>query len=145
MSKLQDNGRDLPHTVKPGQVSGTLKTLQLIGSALNKCIFLEFKISNVQRESSFPLDRCWHPSPMDSLLLRFTLKSCEFVFFCHTTGGEDNIEIFDVGNVHRMSENNNTVAQRNFGKGSFAINVKCQTTGGGVGAVVNLSFDIFKV
>ena len=81
LSKLQDNGRDLPHTVKPGQVSGTLKTLQLIGSALNKCIFLEFKISNVQRESSFPLDRCWHPSPMDSLLLRFTLKSCEFVFF----------------------------------------------------------------
>ena len=82
---------------------------------------------------------------MDSLLLRFTLKSCEFVFFCHTTGGEDTIEIFDVGNVHKMSENNNTVAQRNFGKGSFAINVKCQTTGGGVGAVVNLSFDIFKV
>ena len=44
-----------------------------------------------------------------------------------------------------MSENNNIVAQRNFGKGSFAINFKCQTTGGGVGAVVNLSFDIFKV
>ena len=71
---------------------------------------------------------------MDSLLLRFTLKSCEFVFFCHKmsllilfvlvlvlfciffliyvdtfcvfTGGEDTIEIFDVGNVHKMSENN---------------------------------------
>ncbi len=44
-----------------------------------------------------------------------------------------------------MSKNNNTVAQRNFGiKGSFVINVKCQTTGGGLGAVVNLSFDILK-
>ena len=53
--------------------------------------------------------------------------------FCVFTGGEDTIEIFDVGNVLKMSENNKTVAQRNFGKGSFAIHFKCQTTGGGWG------------
>ena len=98
------------------------------------------------------VNSCFFVCCLLSLLILFVLVLLLFCLFfkicvdtfCVDTAGEDTIEIFDVGNVHKMSENSNTVAQRNFGKGSFVINVKCQTTGGGVGAVVNLSFDILK-